>query len=135
MAQPDVITLSVDEENDGVGPVNHVFSRFEIYQNRSVYIGANHSMSAKDTVGFYRTFPKPSGNFKGVAKTAFKFSKDVSVSGVDGSTTLTAPIIIDVAFSIPVGATHAQVLVARQRALALLDLDAVMTPLNEQLMV
>lgn len=133
--QPNEITLSVDEENDGVGPVNHVFTRFEEYQNRSVYIGANHTMSAKDTLGLYRTFPKPSGNFKGVAKTAFKFSKDVSVTGVDGVASLTAPIIVDVSFSIPVGATHAQILVARQRALALLDLDTLMTPLNEQMMV
>ena len=133
--QPNSITLSVDEQNDGVGPVNHVFTRFEEYQNRSVYIGDNHSMSAKDTVGLYRTFPKPSGNFKGVAKTSFKFSKDVTVLGVDGVSQLTAPIIVDVSFSIPVGATHEQILIARQRALSLLDLDTVMTPLNEQLMV
>lgn len=130
-----VITLSVDEENDGVGPVNHVFNRFEEYQNRSVYISMDHTIAAKDTLGLYRTFPKPSGNFRGVAKSAFKISKDISVTGVDGVSQLSAPIIVDVSFSIPVGATHAQVLLARQRALALLDLDAVMTPLNEQLMV
>lgn len=133
--QTDTITLSVDEENDGVGPVNHVFTRFEEYLNRSTYIGANHSIASKDTLGLYRTFPKASGNFRGVAKTAFKFSKDVSVTGADGVSQLAAPIIVDVSFSIPVGATHAQILIARQRALALLDLDAIMTPLNEQLMV
>lgn len=133
--QPNEITLSVDEENDGVGPVNHVFTRFEEYQNRAVYIGANHAMSAKDTLGLYRTFPKPSGNFRGVAKTAFKFSTDIVVLGVDGVSNITAPIIVDVSFSVPVGATHARILIARQRALSLLDLDSVMTPLNEQLMV
>lgn len=133
--QPNTITLSVDEENDGVGPVDHVFTRFEEYQNRAVYIGSNHSMSTKDTMALYRTFPKPSGNFKGVTKTAFKFSKDLLVDGVDGVSQLTAPIIVDVSFSIPVGASHAQILIARQRALAMLDLDAIMTPLNEQLMV
>lgn len=133
--QTDQITLSVDEQNDGVGPVNHVFTRFEEYQNRSVYIGDSHSMAAKDTLGLYRTFPKPSGNFKGVAKTAVKFSKDVLVTGADGVSQLTAPIIVDISFAIPVGATHGDILVARQRALALLDLDAIMDPLNEQLMV
>lgn len=133
--QPNSITLSVDEENDGVGPVNHVFTRFEEYLNRSVYIGSDHTLSTKNTLGLYRTFPKPSGNFKGVAKTAFKFSQDVGVMGSDGTSTINAPIIIDVGFSIPVGATHAQILIARQRALALLDLDAIMTPLNEQCMV
>jgi hypothetical protein len=92
-------------------------------------------MLAKDTLSLYRTFPKPSGNFKGVCKTSFKFSKDISVTGVDGVSQLTAPIIVEVAFSLPVGATHAQVLLAQQRALSMLDLDSVMTPLNEQLMV
>lgn len=133
--QPNVVTLSVDEENDGVGLVNHVFTRFEEYQNRAVYIGDSHSMAAKDTLSLYRTFPKVSGNFRGVSKTAVKFSKDITVTGADGVSTLTAPIIVDVSFSIPVGATVAQVLIARQRALALLDLDAVMDPLNNQLMV
>lgn len=133
--QPNAVTLSVDEQNDGVGPVNHVFTRFEEYQNRSVYISDTHSISARDTLGLYRTFPKASGNFKGVAKTAFKFSKDVTVPGVDGVSQLSAPIIVDVSMSIPVGATHEAILIARQRALALLDLDSVMTPLNEQLMV
>ena len=133
--QTDEITLSVDEENDGVGPVNHVYSRFEEYQNRAVYIGPNHSIPNRNTLGLYRTFPKVSGNFRGVSKSAVKFSQDISVTGVDGVSQLSAPIIVDVSFSIPVGATHAQILIARQRALALLDLDAVMTPLNEQLMV
>lgn len=133
--QPNVVTLSVDEQNDGVGPVDHVFTRFEEYQNRAVYIGSNHSMSTKDTLSLYRTFPKASGNFKGVMKTSFKFSKDLTVVGADGVSQLSAPVIVDVSFSIPVGATHEQILIARQRALALLDLDSIMTPLNEQLMV
>lgn len=133
--QPDTITLSVDEENDGVGPVNHAYTRFEEFQNRSTYIGPNHTMSSRNTLSLYRTFPKASGNFKGVSKTSLKFSQDLQVDGADGVSQLTAPIIVDVSFSIPVGATHAQILIAQQRALALLDLDSVMTPLNEQLMV
>lgn len=133
--QPDEITLAVDEENDGVDPVNHVYTRAEEYQNRSVYIGANHSLTAKDTVTLYRTAPKSNGNFKGVAKTSFKFSQDKLVDGVDGVAQITAPVIVEVSFSIPVGVTPADVLIARQRALALLDLDTVMDPLNNQLLV
>lgn len=133
--QPNVITLSVDEANDGVDPVNHVFTRFEEYLNRAVYIGASHTMATKDTLSLYRTFPKPSGNFKGVSKSSFKFSQDISVTGADGVSQISAPIIVDVSFSIPVGATASQVMIARQRALALLDLDAVVAPLNETLMV
>lgn len=130
----DQITLSVDEENDGVGPVNHVYTRFEETQNRSKYIHTNHTLSAKDTLSFYRTLPKPSGNFRGVAKTAAKFSKDYSVTGADGST-IVAPVIVEVSISMPVGISAANAMIARQKALSLLDLDAVMVPLMEQQMV
>lgn len=130
----DQITLSVDEENDGVGPVNHVYTRFEETQNRSKYIHTNHTLSAKDTLSFYRTLPKPSGNFLGVAKTAAKFSKDHSVTGADGST-IVAPVIVEVSISMPVGISAANAMIARQKALSLLDLDAVMVPLMEQQMV
>lgn len=133
--QPNEITLPVDEENDGVGLVNHVFTRFEEHLNRAVYIGPNHSLSARNTLTAYRTLPKISGNFKGVAKSAAKFSADITVPGVDSETTITAPIIVELSFSIPVGATPAQTKLHRQKALALLDLDAVMAPLNDQLMV
>lgn len=133
--QPDVITLSVDEENDGVGPVNHVYNRFDTsYPNRSGYIGANHTLAARNTLTLYRTLPKVSGNFMGVAKTAFKFSVDTTVLGVDGSN-VTAPVIVEVSFSVPVGVTAAATKIARQRALALLDLDSVMAPLNDQQMI
>lgn len=131
--QPNSITLPVDELNNGT-PVNEVLTRFEEFLNRSVYIGATHSMSAKDSLTLYRTFPKPSGNFKGVSKTAVKFSRDYVVTGIDGLN-ITAPVIIEVSFSIPVGVVTADVLLNRQRAIALLDLDTVMTPLNDQLMI
>lgn len=132
--QPNVITLSVDEENDGVGPVDHVYTRFEEHLNRSGYIGANHLLTARNTLSMYRTPPKTSGNFKGVAKTSFKFSRDIVVPGVDGGD-ITAPIIVEVSFSIPVGATPALTILERQKALALLDLDSVMGPLNDQQMI
>lgn len=133
--QPNEITLSVDEQNDGVGPVNHVFSRFEDFQNRSTYVSSDHTIALKDTLGFYRTPPKPNGTFKGVAKTSFKISKDILVAGVDGVSQLTAPIIMEVSFSVPVGATTAQILRERQRLVSLLDRDDIMSPLNEKQMV
>lgn len=133
--QPNVITLSVDEQNDGVGPVDHVYTRFEEHLNRAVYVGPDHSMMVRNTLSTYRTFPKPKGNFRGVSKSAVKFSMDISVAGVDSETSILAPVIVEVSFSIPVGVTPAQSLIARQKALSLLDLDAVMAPLNDQLMV
>lgn len=133
--QPNEITLAVDEDNSGVGTTNHVYTRFEEFLNRASYISGNHALGAKDTLGFYRTLPKTSGNFRGVAKTAVKFSQDIQVDGVDGTSQITAPIIIEVSMSLPVGATAAQALIARQRVVTLLDTDSVMVPLMEQQMI
>lgn len=131
--QPNEITLSVDALNNGT-PVNRIYTRFDEYQNRSVYVGPNHSISARDTLSLYRTQPKPSGNFKGVAKTALKFSEDKVVTGTDGLSQLTAPIIGDIAFSIPVGVSNADILAFEQRLVAALD-HAIMRALNETLMI
>lgn len=133
--QTDVITLAVDLENDGGTPTDVVYRRFEAYQNRSLYIGAAHALNARDTLGFYRTLPKPNGNFRGVAKTSMKFTFDVTVDGVDGVSQITAPIIVEVSCSLPVGATTAQAKAARQKAAALLDRDDVAGELQEQLMI
>lgn len=132
--QPDALTLNVDYLNDSITTAE-AYSRFEQYQNRAVYIGANHTPDARDTVSLYRSFPTKSGNFKGVKKTAVKFSKDQEVSGVDGVSSLSVPMIIEVNFSVPVGTTAAEVLKARQRVIAMLDDDSLMDPLNNQLMV
>lgn len=132
--QPNEITLAVDVLNNGTTE-NQTYARFEEFLNRSIYIGSDHSLCLRNTLGLYRTLPKQSGNFKGVAKSSFKFSQDVVVDGVDGVSSITSPLILEVSFSVPVGATAADVLELRQRALALIDADTVMTPLNLTLMV
>lgn len=132
--QPNQLILQVDPANDAT-VVAETYDRFEEFQNRSTYIGVNHVPEDRDTLTLYRSFPTKSGNFKGVAKTAAKFSKDFGVEGVDGVTTVTAPAIIDISFSLPVGITDADIVKLRQRAIALLDDDTVMNALNRQLMV
>jgi hypothetical protein len=133
--QPNQITLAVDELNDS-NTVNHIFDRYEEYLNRSVYVeDSMHSMEARDSLGLYRTFPKVNGNFKGVSKSSIKFTKDITVDGVDGVSQLTSPIIVEVSFSLPVGCTPAQAMIARQKVIALLDSDTHMAPLNDQLVV
>lgn len=133
--QDNVITLAVDELNDD-NTVNHVFTRFDdSFANRSVYIGENHQLTARDTLSLYRSFPKAAGNFPGVAKSSIKFSMDHVITGVDGISQLTSPIIVEVSFSVPVGIDTAAQLIARQRAVALLDRDDVMVPLMNQLLV
>ena len=132
--QPDIISITVDPLNDATTEVQ-TYSRFEEFLNRSKYIGENHSLDAREELTLYRTFPKQAGNFRGVGKSAVKFATDIVVPGVDSTTSLNTAIIAEVSFSVPLGASAADVLLMRQRIMGLLDLDAVMSPLNEQLMV
>lgn len=127
-----IITLAVDEANTS-STTDHAYSRFDEYQNRSIYNGPDNTLSEREILGFYRTKPSKSGNFKGVAKSSFKFTKDLSVEGVDSTTAVTAPIITTISQSIPIGATTAEVLEERQKAIALLDDDSIMDRLNNDL--
>jgi len=133
--QASTLNLSVDALNSG-SPATQAFARYDDSQaGKSVYIGENHSLVARDELALYRSFPTKSGNFNGVGKSSFKFTRDVSVPGVDATTTITSPLIIEVRVSAPVGVSDALILEHRQRALALLDDDAIMVPLNTQLSV
>lgn len=128
------ITLAVNEDNDGgtTPAVDNVYSRFDQYQNRTIYTSNSHSLTVPDTLTFYRTFPKTTGNYPGQAKTAAKFSKTIAVSGVNGEDVM-GPLILEVSLSAPVGATTAQKLLMRQRAVALLDRDDIMNALMDNL--
>lgn len=135
--QPNIITLAVDDDNDGGTTAANeiILSRFEEYQNRSVYIAGDHTLASRNMLGLYRTMPKQSGNFRGVAKSAIKFTQDYQVAGVDATTTNIAPGLIDIGFSLPVGMTPTQTLALRMRAVALLLRDDICQPLTDQLMV
>lgn len=124
----DTIVLPVDKLNDGT-PTDKTFTRSSEFQNRSVYSGPLHSAVEKDTLSFYRSYEKRNGNFLGVFKASVKLSQDMNVPGYDNTTTINAPSIIEVNFSIPVGVTAAQMLEQRQAIIALLDNDTVMTEL------
>jgi len=126
--QDNVITLAVDVLNDDTTE-DLDYERFDVYQNRTVYTSENHVLTAKDTMTFYRTFPKVNGNFPGTAKTAVKFSTDKVIDGVDGVAALTTALIGEVSFSVPVGVSAADQLILRQRIIALLDDDSIMEPL------
>jgi len=135
--QANVITLSVNEDNDDgtTAEVEHSYQRYEEYLNRSIYIGENHVPAARDIIGMYRTFPKVNGNFKGVEKSSLKATKDIVVNGVDGLAQLTSPLIGEVNFSIPVGATDSDVLLLRMKLVAAIMNDGIMIPLVKQLVV
>lgn len=125
---PDTITLNVDEANNSVN-VSTTWTRVDFFNTRSVYNAAGHSVVERDLLNFYRTAPTKSGNYNGVAKCALKITDDVSVPGVDTTTTVVAPLIGEVAFSVPVGSTAVQQKKLRQRIIALLDDEATMAKL------
>lgn len=129
--QSDQIVLAVDAANDS-NPANETFSRYQEFENRSVYIGPGHLPEARNMLALYRTFPTRVGNFKGVLKTSVKLTKDMEVAGVDSSTAITSPAILELSFSVPVGVTAANLVHLRQTALALLDDDTFMNSLNIQ---
>lgn len=135
MGQPDQIVLSVDEQNDGVGPVDVTFGRFDSFPTRSTYVSEDHTVAERDTLTFYRTPPKQNGNFKGTTKVSIKFTQDVVVPGVDGTSSITAPMIGETSYSLPVGVTPEQVLAFRQRQVAIVDRDDIMDPLCNQMMI
>lgn len=127
------ITLAVDILNDG-NTVNEIYSRYDEFQNRTVYTGEDHALDARQTMTVYRTYPKQSGNFKGTAKSSVKLSEDVEVAGVDSTTTVAANEIAEASFSLPVGTSSARAVAIRQRLIAAID-HAFCTALTEKLEV
>lgn len=125
------ITISVDLLNNGTFTPAE-FTRVDVFTNRSLYKSEEDSYVFRDTLGFYRTLPKRSGNSLGVVKGAFKLTKDISVPGVDATTSNTAVELFDVSFSSPVGSTPETRRIMRQRAIALLDDDVLMERLGEE---
>jgi hypothetical protein len=125
------LTFSVDLLNTG-STTDVTFTRVDEFPNRSVYKSPEDSYVLRDTLGFYRTIPKRSGNSLGVKKGAFKLTQDVVVPGVDTTTELTAVELLDLSFNSPVGSTAATRKIMRQRAIALLDDDALMERLGEE---
>lgn len=126
----DTITLAVDEANNST-PVNHVMGRSEEGPTKTVYYDAAHTVAARDTMAILRQFAKQSGNFYGTTKVAIKFTKDITVTGVNGEN-IKVPIIGEASFSLPVGCTNAQNTLLRQKLIAILDDDSEMDPLFDQ---
>lgn len=122
--QDNSITLAVDTANTGT-TTDKVFTRHREDSNRTTYVGPGHVLDSRNMLQFYRTDPNRNGDFRGVARTAIKFTLDIDVDNADGSGQITAPLIVEANFSVPVGATAAQTLEARQHLIALLDDDSI----------
>jgi len=126
-------TLTITTDIGGT-PTAEDFNRDEEYLNRSVYTGTAHTLSMRDQLTLYRTKPKANGNFRGMAKSAAKFTKDITVPGVDGAD-IVAPLLGEVSFSLPVGFTAADSSLVRERIVALINEEAFIAQLVDQLRI
>lgn len=114
------IVLSVDP---GTGTVTKTYDRYTEGTDRTVYKEQNGSLVVKDYLTLYRTQPKRNGNFLGVAKSAIKTHVDMTVVDAEGNN-ITAPVIIQVSMSVPVGVNaEATDLLRRYVAAALIHDD------------
>lgn len=128
--QPNELTFHVDVLNNNT-LVDKLYERYEDGPNRSVYVTSAHTPAFRDQVTLLRTLPTKTGNFKGVSKGSLKLTADQTVLGVDGSN-VQAPLILELSFSAPVGATAAVIKEYRQRVIAMLDDDTFMDKLMIQ---
>lgn len=127
------ITLAVDTANNGT-TVNETWSRMSYGTNDSLYVGPlNNTGIIRDQLRFTRSYPQKSGNFAGYLVSTAKFVREIEVEGVDVTTLEKRPITVELRIVVPAGATTAEVIEARQRMLALMDNDTIMTAANSQL--
>lgn len=130
--QANTLTLSVDPANDS-NPEDQVYTRHEENVNRSTYIGVGHTVDSRILLQLYRSAPKRNGVTRGTSKSTVKFTEDIAVSNVAGDGDIVLPLICEISFSVPVGATAAQTMELRQRAVSILDDDSIMADLNDTL--
>lgn len=130
---PSTITLAVDRLNNGT-TTPETWTRYDAdsSQGKAVYHGPTHSFAERQELAFLRKLPVKNGDFLGTARPAQKFTSTVSVVNAKGET-VKALYVREITESIPVGMTAAQLLVERQRAIALMDQDSIMTPHEFQL--
>lgn len=129
---PNEIILTVDEANDNSTTPNitSIYRRFREHLGRTEYIhSTDHSADSRDKLDIYATEATPAGNFRGVRRASFKFTKDYEVLGKDGVSTITSPVIVEVKISAPVGVPLVDLIKEKQKADAFIDKDAVMSPL------
>lgn len=126
MSLSSTLNVQIDKENDG-SAIAVVLTELDRSADRSRYKFPDHSLISRDQVEFMRTFNKKSGNFNGVARASIKLTRDVTVPGVDVTTSVTAPQIAQISFNNPVGTTPAQDLELAMRLVGII-IDNVIRP-------
>lgn len=123
------IVVPVAEEMGGT-PANVECRRSDFTSGKSLYKLPGHSYASKNQLQFFSNEPKPSGNFMGTRRTSAKLTRGVAVPGKDLSTSVVAPIIIELSCSIPVGVDDKTAIAARQFVMALGSQAEVINTLN-----
>jgi hypothetical protein len=135
MSQPNEIELSVNEDMDDgtTATISHVYGRDNTnFPNKTEYYSDVHTPELRDMLAIQRVDRKTNGNFRGVKKSSFKFTKDYTVDGADGLAQIIAPQIIEVNFSIPMGVSAADTLAFRARVNAMIEQLDIMSDLCDR---
>jgi hypothetical protein len=130
MAQPNEIALIVDPLNNGTTETQ-TYSNQSRAEGSSLYRLVGSDLKNRDELRFAATLPKRSGNFPGVLRTEVRLTQSVEVEGVETSTTVSGTATLSLQASIPLGMTEADVKLLRQRMIALLDEDSVVSDLMQ----
>jgi hypothetical protein len=74
--------------------------------NSVPYLGPSNTFSVMDKLDLYRTMPKATKEFSGIARSRLKVSRTLTLTG---ALTATGPLTIDISMNVPVGAASADV--------------------------
>lgn len=116
---PNEISYAVDVAMNDVD-VTTVCRRSDYVGGKSLYKLPGHTASSRNQLQFFRNEPKNTGNFRGTRRTSAKLTREISVPGVDATTSVVVPIIIELSCSFPLGVSDSDAIAARQFIAAVL---------------
>jgi hypothetical protein len=74
--------------------------------NSAPYLGPANTFTTVDKIDLYRTMPKATKEFSGIARSRVKLSRTIALTG---ALTSSGPLVIDTNYNVPVGAASADV--------------------------
>jgi hypothetical protein len=108
--QANTIAYTYNHDDDGgtTPAISVLLTRHTEEVDKTTYITAAHMDTVQqDTMAFYRTLAKRSGDSFGVERTATKRTKTHVVVNAAGLS-VKVPVVVDIGLSIPVGLTAAE---------------------------
>jgi hypothetical protein len=105
--QDNQITIT-DVDINGT-PTDLIYTRVREKENQSVYQGPDGSLSNRQEMALTRKYPIRQGNSQGVMEVRIRFAEDVSVAGVETSTTVEHLNSCEIILRVAVGTTDAEI--------------------------